>query len=410
MNFLLKIVEGPNKGAEIALVEGVAVTLGKSDDCDIVLADATLPDAPLSIEATAYGVSVGGEPLEPFAVKTAGATSFAIGPADAQWGELQWPSKEAPKEGDTPSGVSAEASAKAEAPAKEEGKPQGEQDASASGAKEETDGKPQRRGFLGCFLMLVALLLVLAGIVWFFWAQLRPHAEKAWDGMARMVGCARTTEVSPVAPPVDIKSIAEKYGLTLTDRTNGQLLSGNLSTRAERLAATAEAYAVQPGIDLDLSDDESFRTAAEDALFTLTEGALKVASATNRALSVVGASHSAAALKRTLVALNADLPKLRSIDVSRVKFGSSAVRAMTEEVDGGMPVASDSAPLPAPKKRSHSASFPVCGIMTKPYPCLVMRNGARILEGAPFGDGVILKIGADSVVISNSTGRITWKP
>ena len=74
MNFLLKIVEGPNKGAEIALPEGVAVTLGKSDGCDIVLADATLPDAPLSIEATASGVTAGGEPLAPFAVKTAGAT------------------------------------------------------------------------------------------------------------------------------------------------------------------------------------------------------------------------------------------------------------------------------------------------------------------------------------------------
>ena len=44
MNFLLKIVEGPNKGAEIALVEGVVVSLGKRDDCDIVLADATLPE------------------------------------------------------------------------------------------------------------------------------------------------------------------------------------------------------------------------------------------------------------------------------------------------------------------------------------------------------------------------------
>ena len=32
MNFLLKIVEGPNKGAEITLVEGVAVTLGKGDE------------------------------------------------------------------------------------------------------------------------------------------------------------------------------------------------------------------------------------------------------------------------------------------------------------------------------------------------------------------------------------------
>ena len=91
MNFLLKIVEGPNKGAEIALVSGVAVTLGKGDDCDIVLADPTLPSAPVSIEASDSGVTVDGEPLEPFAVKTSGATSFAIGPAEAPWDELKWP-------------------------------------------------------------------------------------------------------------------------------------------------------------------------------------------------------------------------------------------------------------------------------------------------------------------------------
>ena len=90
MNFLLKIVEGPNKGAEIALVEGVAVTLGKSDDCDIILADPTLPDAPCTVEATPSGVTLDGSSLEPYHVKTAGSTSFAVGPADVAWGELVW--------------------------------------------------------------------------------------------------------------------------------------------------------------------------------------------------------------------------------------------------------------------------------------------------------------------------------
>ena len=94
MSFLLKIVEGPNKGAEIALVEGVAVTLGKGEDCDIVLADPTMPEAPITVEASADGVAVGGEPLESFSVKTFGATSFAVGPADAPWGELTWPKAE----------------------------------------------------------------------------------------------------------------------------------------------------------------------------------------------------------------------------------------------------------------------------------------------------------------------------
>ena len=66
MNFLLKIVEGPNKGAEVALVEGVAVTLGRRDDCDIILADQTLPDAPVKIEPSATGVKVDGAALVPF--------------------------------------------------------------------------------------------------------------------------------------------------------------------------------------------------------------------------------------------------------------------------------------------------------------------------------------------------------
>ena len=39
-----------------------------------------------------------------------------------------------------------------------------------------------------------------------------------------------------------------------------------------------------------------------------------------------------------------------------------------------------------------------------------MKNGARVLEGAAFGDGIIEKIEADSVTLTNSTGRFTWKP
>ncbi|MBQ8125795.1 MAG: hypothetical protein IJ173_07925, partial [Kiritimatiellae bacterium] len=74
MSFVLKIVRGANAGAEIALPEGVAVTLGKSDDCDIVLADATLPDAALTLAAAADGVTLDGEALAPFAVTERGAT------------------------------------------------------------------------------------------------------------------------------------------------------------------------------------------------------------------------------------------------------------------------------------------------------------------------------------------------
>ena len=50
MNLILKIVQGPNAGAEVALIEGVNVKLGKSEECDIVLNDQTLPDVVCEIE------------------------------------------------------------------------------------------------------------------------------------------------------------------------------------------------------------------------------------------------------------------------------------------------------------------------------------------------------------------------
>ena len=55
-------------------------------------------------------------------------------------------------------------------------------------------------------------------------------------------------------------------------------------------------------------------------------------------------------------------------------------------------------------------SFPVCGILTMPYPCLVMQDGRRILEGATVGDSVILQITSDSVTVTNASGRFIWKP
>ena len=399
MNFLLKIVEGPNKGAEIALVEGVAVSLGKRDDCDIVLADSTMPDEPMKISATSDKVSLDGEDLAPFHVKTAGATSFAVGPADSPWESLVWP--KAARE-DTPEKASEKSAVEEEAPVRtEEPEPSGEP----------TDGK-RRGGCFGCLFALLLVLLLLLGLCWFFREAVKPVAESLWGRVSNMVSDSRTGTSDARSDGADkggcnsssLADIAARYGLALDDSNGRATLSGNLVTRRERLAATAEAYAVRPGVNLDLSDDESFRSSAEDALFTLTEGALKILCATNRVLVITGSSQSPTDLKKILEALNADLPKLKNVDVGGVRF-SAEVKA-AKVVDGG---AEESVVERASRVRK-AQSFPVCGILTAPYPCLVMKNGARVLEGAAIGDSVILKIEADSVTLTNATGRFTWRP
>ena len=402
MSFILKIVEGPNRGAEIALVEGVAVTLGKGDECDIVLADSTLPEEPLSIEATGDAVTVNGEQLEQFAVKTLGATSFAVGPADTPWGELKWNRESGNGERGTGNGESGNGERE------DEDAPRDPSPAPEEEKLPEPDKK--KHGYLGCLVVVVLLVLLLGALAWLFRATVRPCAEKGlayaretlhFGGGAGGAGTGATRLMT-------LSEVASRYGLELEENDGQAKLSGNLKTRAERLRATAEAYEARPGVDLDLSDDESFRSAADDALFTITEGAMKVVAATNRVLSIAGTSSSPFALKRILESLNADLPKLRDIDATGVAYGMVPGDEEIENDDGEMPIGVARARRRA--TRPNEPSLPVCGILTTPYPCLVMRDGSRVLEGAALGGNVIVKIEADAVTVTNATGRFTWKP
>lgn len=390
MSRLLKIVRGPNAGAEIALVEGVAVTLGKSDECDIVLADESLPAEPLTIETSEDGtVTVGGEKLEPLHVKTVGETAFAVGPTDAKWGPLveEAPASSGPEPSAPPEGAEAGA-APANPPAPEE-------------------KKARKRGgcAVGCFAMIL-LLLLLGAAAWMFRDTLRPHAEKLY---ARFGG-GRGGETAAV-PSESIEEFAQRNGLYVSTDENGVVaLSGDFKTRSARLAAAAGAYAIAPGAALDFCDDESLRGAIEDTLFTVGGNALKVAAATNRFAVLTGAAPSAAGLRKALEALSADIPKLRGVDCAAVRLGGPGS-------DGKPPSAEDAqaqsaqAKKAAPKPSGRLAALPpVCGILQKPYPCLVMRNGARILEGAAIGGSTILKIEPDTVTLTNATGRFEWKP
>ena len=405
MSFILKIVEGPNRGAEIALVEGVAVTLGKGDECDIVLADSTLPEEPLSIEATGDAVTVNGEQLEQFAVKTLGATSIAVGPADAPWGELKWPEKGEVSRGDAET-QSKEAQSGEDESSRRDAEPQ------SAEAEEEKASEPEKKkhGCLGCLVVVVLLVLLLAALAWIFRATVRPYAEKAlaYARESLHLGGGADGAGTGAALPMTLSEVASSYGLELEENDGQAKLSGNLKTRAERLRATAEAYEARPGVDLDLSDDESFKAAADDALFTITEGAIKVVAATNRVLSIAGTSSSPFALKRILESLNTDLPKLRDVDATGVAYGMVPGNEAGDNDDGEVLIGVSHAKRRAAKAKD--PSLPVCGILTTPYPCLVMRDGSRVLEGAALGGNVIVKIEADAVTVTNATGRFTWKP
>lgn len=406
MSFLLKIVEGPNKGAEIALVEGVSVTLGKGNDCDIILADPTLPAEPLTLEAGADSVVAGGEPLAPFAVKTLGSTSFAVGPSDAPWGELVWPrsNDERQEASDESQEEAQDAKAEGVAPKAAEGdkgRSKAETpDAGSDGSTEErSNGQTSKRGFFSRLLGIVAAVVVLIVILLIF--------AKCPKGS----GGSQPSTVS--LQPSTLSSLVERYGLVSTNRDGRVVLVGDFSSRAERLAATAEAYSAQPGIELDFADTESLKTAVADTLALVGETRLSVADITNRVAVLAG---EAANFRRMLEAIAADVPKIANVDVTGVRVLGLGTLVSMEEAGESPDEQPSIRAGEQPGKRTGEQTvqalpqLPICGILTAPYPCLVLRDGRRVLEGAPVGDSVILKIEADSVTLTNSTGRFTWKP
>lgn len=387
MNFLLKIVEGPNKGAEIALVEGLCVSIGKADSCDIILADPTLPDEPLQMEASSEGVSLelpgeGRNHLEPYHVVTSGSTAFAVGSADSPWQALVWPKKEDPKE---------EAPPASPEPAKEEAASTKKEETAAAPEGEKSEEKKTRKFvWLVALIAAIVLLIVLCALGWIFRDRLAgvlPFTSKEQDA---------PTQEELAAAAFD--ALIEKYSLTKREDDGRIVLEGDFKTRAERLAATAEAYATRPGIGLDFADEESLKAAVEETLALVGENDLAVADIDKR---VVAFSGKAANLRRTLEAVSADVPKISNVDCSAVTVAGEALSPEAQTVQ---------ARRQAARTRAKSIDFPVCGIVTKPYPCLVMSNGMRLMEGAAIGENVIVKIEADKVTITNSAGRVIWKP
>lgn len=418
MNMLLKIVQGPNAGAEVALAEGMTVGVGRGETCDIVLADQSLADVACELEVNGDRVRIllpGGaeERLEPFRVRfLSETTAVAVGPEDAAWDELIWPER----------GTSARAEAQSAFAAP---------DPPDSGAE-----VPAGRKFSGRAALAAALLLMpvaFAAAVFLLWpwrsalsGALGPAAEyvrpaasavrcaglSAWERICGSAGDRGSEDraVAPVAAAsMDIRDVAEKYGLAFSDSGGAGVLSGNFATRARRLSATAEAYAARPGVRVELSDDESLCAATAEVLSLVGEGGLDVRCATNRVVALAGRSRSAASLRTVLEAIRADVPYVKSVDCSRVTLGDSDRRETAPAAANSPRGEMAPSPCRAPR-RDAAVKMPVVGVMTHPYPCLVLRDGSRVTEGAEFGGFVIEDISADTIRVSGPDGAFEWRP
>ena len=404
MSFLLKIVQGPNAGAEIALVEGVNLSFGRADDCDIILNDASVADRAFELEVSSERVAAimpDGKTvkLEPYRVTLIGTSAVVVGPQEGAWKPLVWPR---PDKDETPA---------------------------ENGAEVEAEPVPpppvKRRRRPGC-LVFAVLLFALLGAAGYgckkhpekakeYFGKAREYAVKVWNYAS---GKMKSADDHPVTVPKEsLDAVAADCGFSVI-RTGGRTVAeGDFKTRVARLEATARAYAAQPGVTVDFTDAESLQAAVSELLKLVSDGQIKLERLEGRKAFFSGYAASANALEGVLRALSEDVPKVTGADCSLVNVGGVSVACSGDGAgDGGAAPKYD---VPRMKKGRRgdiplsgvkNPEMPVAGILTVPYPCLVLNDGTRAMEGARFGDYVIEKIKADCVRVRHAGGTFEWRP
>ena len=419
MNYLLKIVQGANAGAEIALADGT-VTFGSSDSCDIVLADSSLAAEAFAIETTDTGVSLKALPdgeakkIDLYTLFSFGNSSFAVGENGAAWPELKSPEPPPPPEqpaADTETdGSDSTPPSSSDTPPSTDGEPR-------PGTEEPrpTEGKrSSRRSCLGCLLVLL-LLLVFFAIGYF----LALRYGRVWESVpfVREELDTPAAEKDPPAaesehPADTLAAWAATNGVAVSEKDGETVLYGNFAKRADRLNFAQDAYERDANLILDLSDDETLKSGVEEVLFVLTEGRTKLEAATNRVVKLGGRARSRDELLHTVAAICTDVSRVRVVDDTAVvcddgKRTDSPTRyqALSEQAARAHPFATPAAKpgLPAPK-------CPVSGVILMPYPCLVLRDGSRAAEGSMVGEFKVEKIEADKVTLKRGEETVIWKP
>lgn len=379
------------RGAEVALLADTRLKVGSSADCDIVINDASLAPFAFELDVSESVVMLIGADgtqtqLKLFEIHDFGTTAIAIGPADQPWEELVRPAPEAVAAKDPAETAAAPAPMPPPTPAADPGK---------------------RRSHGGLVVILLVLLLLLGGAWWwsdrlFAWAQ-----ERLAQWQRRE---PQRSEIA-VRPALTLRDIAEQYRLLLGEEQGVAVLSGNLRRRTERLAIRALALAADPGCRLRLTDDETMLKASGELLFAYTDGTIRATAASNRVVTIVGHAPDAFALERALRTLNHEVVGIERVDASGVMIGGKPVASeATAEKAPFVGGASETTPLKVPPVKQPARDYPIAGILTSPYPCVVMRDGQRVMEGALIGTAVLVKIGDDSLRLRDGGTEFEWRP
>ena len=465
---ILKILTGPQEGAELELDVGIALRIGTDDSNDIVLVDAMAPAQALELVMEGDDVSVtaaaerlfAGDAALPVGEKTAlpdytiltiGSTRCAVGDTDKPWPPLRWipldvllaektqPEQEAEK----PTEENVAKSEQEETPLSREQLEKIDELQSQKRAK-------RGRGF--AMISWLLLILICAAGMWF-------TGRHVWN-LAKPRETETIIENTHKTRLEKLREKAEALNLTMEEDEDGNLtrISGNVPKTSQRTSIEQIVKYDCPHVVCEMTDDETLARSVKELVWGLTEGRLKLVGLKDRVAKLMGMTNNEEEWKTIVDNIRHDVPRLATVesdvvyaDVMAAKLrealaqtGFHDVRVeilpgelqfvgyapkesrqtfikLVEEAVKYFPenarlsnlvkwkeenmVVDGEEPV-APKVRQ----LPITGIVVHPYPCVILADGQRLGKGSMVGGYTIDDISLTEVSLSKEDEKLTWRP
>ena len=470
---ILKILTGPQEGAELELSVGVALRLGTDDSCDAVLVDAMAPANAMELiqegenvfaTAAAERLFVGDEPLavgvktpiQDYAVMTIGSTRCAVGDADKPWPPLRWipldvlmTEKSQPQVETKPTEEATTASEQSK-----------ENDAPLSREQLEKldELQSKKRAAHNRRLAIVSWLLLILICIIGMWLT----GRYVWD-LAAPKEKAETADIVQNAHKTRLERLREKaeaLGLTIEEEEDGTIrkISGNVPKLSQRTIIEQIVKYDCPQVVCEMTDDETLARSVKELIWGLTEGRLKLVSLTNRMAKIVGMTNSEDEWKTIVDNIRHDIPRLAKIEgeivyadvmaaklreaLTKTGFQNVRVEILPGELQFVGYAPKDSSKtfvkfveeavkyFPDNVKLSNlvkwkdpemnvegeapvepkAQQLPITGIVVHPYPCVILADGQRLGTGSQVGGYTIDEISLTEVSLSRNEEKLTWRP
>ena len=465
---LLKILTGPQEGAELELDAGIALRMGTDDSCDIAIVDAMAPAQALEVvlegddvfvTAAAERIFAGdaalpvGEKttLPDYTILTIGSTRCAIGDADKPWPPLRWipldvllAEKPEAKE---------EEKSQEQTPEQTEEAPLSREQVEKLDELQSKQRAKRSRGF--AIISWLLLILICAAGMWFtgryVWKIAAPKEKEEAKDIAENAHKTRLER---------LRERAETLGLTIEEEEDGSIkrISGNVPKTSQRTLIEQIVKYDCPQVICEMTDDETFARSVKELVWGLTEGRLQLVSLKDRVARLMGMTNSEEEWNTIVDNIRHDVPRLASVesdvvyaDVMAAKLREALAKTGFQDVRVEILPGELQFVGYAPKESSQTfvklveeavkyfpenaklsnlvkwkdsktaiegeepvepkaRQLPITGIVVHPYPCVILADGQRLGPGSQVGGYTIDEISLTEVSLSRNEEKLTWRP